>query len=135
MSKLTLSLLSVTTLIAAVLAYVFIPTHTRLGGQVVDKPVGETLVFQGYKLISTEPKDGKLHHYFLLSPGGEISDAAPFLVTSDPFAQIKISGENKLQLNVNGRVKALDNDLWIENIDGTVTHWLVSANVKHVRAH
>lgn len=135
MSKFKLSFLSIVVLVAAVFAYVFVPTHTRLGSEVINKPVGEQLQFMGYKLVSTDPKDGKLHHYFLVSQGSRVENSEPFLVTSDPFAQIAISGDNTLQLNVNGRVKALNNDLWVENQDGTVTHWLISATVKHIRAH
>ncbi|MDN3684831.1 hypothetical protein QW180_19690 [Vibrio sinaloensis] len=43
MSKLKLSLLGALVVIAALLAYVFIPTHVRLGSKITNQEVGEKL--------------------------------------------------------------------------------------------
>lgn len=135
MSKLKTILSTLFILLILGAAWLLIPTHTRLGSEIVNKPVGESLEFKGYKLLSTEPKEGKLHHYFLVGTGQDVKDVEPFLVTSDPFAKITFVTDDKLQLQVKGRVTLLNNDLWIENSDGTVNHWLISAQIQHTRAH
>lgn len=135
MSKIKLSILSLFTITALILAWLFIPTHTRLGSEITNSNVADALEFKGYKLHSTEPKDGKLHQYYLISKGQHIEDTEPFLITSDPFAKLTHIEGNQLQLHVSGRVKSLNNDLWIETQDGKVNHWLISVQIKHTRAH
>lgn len=133
MSKLKLSILGIIVAIAAIMAYVFIPTHVRLGTQITDQAVGSDYKLVGYKAISTKPQDGKLNHYFLIPSNGTIDDVEPFLITSDPFITVGKVVDNKLTLNVRGRVKHFDNDLWVEKGDGKVEHWFISADISYIR--
>ncbi|NOH80395.1 hypothetical protein F0231_11665 [Vibrio sp. RE86] len=133
MSKFKLTIGAAVIAISLVLAWVFIPTHVRLSSEVLNKPVGDGFKVLGYKAMSTEPKDGKLLHFFLIDEDSSIKDVEPFLITSDPFIKVEATDENKLSLTINGRVKHLDNDLWVERPDGTVIHWFISADVKYVR--
>ncbi|MCZ4292653.1 hypothetical protein [Vibrio sinaloensis] len=129
--KLSLSILIIT--IALVLAWVFIPTHVRLGNEILNQSIGDGYKLVGHKAISTDPQAGKLNHFFLIDQSASVSDSEPFLITSDPFITVTKVDDNKLSLLINGRVKFLDNDLWIERPDGTVQHWYVSANINYVR--
>ena len=133
MSKAKLSFLSVIVALGVLLAYAFIPTHVRLGQEVINQPIGDGFQIVGYKAISTEPADGKLNHYFLLAQGESVKDAQPFLISSDPFIRVESVVDNKLDITIVGRVKTFDNDLWITKADGTAHHWLISATIKYVR--
>ncbi|WP_306439761.1 hypothetical protein [Vibrio japonicus] len=133
MSKLKLSIALLIIAVCALFAYVFIPTHVRLGSEIINKPINDQYRLVGYKAISTEPKDGKLNHYFLLSTNQTTEGNEPFLISSDPFIKIIEIKDNKLTLSVKGRVKHFDNDLWVEKADGKVEHWLISANIRFVR--
>ena len=133
MSKAKLSFLSVIVALGVLLAYAFIPTHVRLGQEVINQPIGDGFQLVGYKAISTEPADGNLNHYFLLAQGESVKDAQPFLISSDPFIRVESVVDNKLDITIVGRVKTFDNDLWITKADGTAHHWLISATIKYVR--
>lgn len=133
MSKLKLSLGMVGVAVALLLAYVFIPTHVRLGSEILNQPVGEGFQLIGHRAISTDPQDGKLNHFFLIDQASSVSEAQPFLITSDPFIKVSNVDDNKISLIINGRVKSLDNDLWVERPDGTVQHWYISAKINYIR--
>lgn len=133
MSKLKISLGVALVTVALVLAWVFIPTHVRLSSEILNQPVGEGFKLIGHKAISTKPEDGKLNHFFLIDENSSVKDATPFLITSDPFIKVSQTDENKLSIKINGRVKQLDNDLWVERADGTVQHWFISAQINYVR--
>lgn len=133
MSKVKFSIGALFIAAILVLAWVFIPTHVRLSSEILNKPVGEGFKLVGYKAISTKPQDGKLNHYFLIDADASAKDATPFLISSDPFIKFEQTDETKLSVTINGRVKQLDNDLWVERSDGTVQHWLISANINYVR--
>ena len=133
MSKLKLSFGLVVLAVTLVLAWVFIPTHVRLGSEILNQPVGEGFQLVGHKAISTDPQDGKLNHYFLIDQTTSVKDAQPFLITSDPFIKVAKVDDNKISLTINGRVKHLDNDLWVERPDGTVQHWYISTVINYIR--
>lgn len=133
MSKLKLPVALLIIAVCALLAYVFIPTHVRLGSEIINKPLNDHYRLVGYKAISTDPKDGKLNHYFLLPINQTIESNEPFLISSDPFIKIIEVKDNKLTLSVKGRVKHFDNDLWVEKADGKVEHWLISADIRYIR--
>tara|TARA_Y100001960_G_C14763361_1_gene875415 strand:+ start:1675 stop:2076 length:402 start_codon:yes stop_codon:yes gene_type:complete len=133
MSKLKLSIFGTIVAVAAIMAYVFIPTHVRLGTQITEQAVGNDYKLVGFKAISTKPQDGKLNHYFLIPSNGTIDDVEPFLITSDPFLSVGKVVDNKLTLTIRGRVKHFDNDLWVEKDDGKVEHWLISADISYIR--
>lgn len=133
MSTFKLSLSGLVVAIAALLAYVFIPTHVRLGAEITNQTIGENYRLVGYKAISTKPQDGKLNHYFLIAQDASVEDTDPFLITSDPFLTVDNVSDNKLSLNIKGRVKHFDNDLWVEKGNGKVEHWYISANINYVR--
>ncbi|NOI27775.1 hypothetical protein [Vibrio coralliilyticus] len=133
MSKVKLSLLTLIAALGLLLAYVFIPTHVRLGQEIINQPIGDGFQLVGYKAISTEPADGKLNHYFLVAQGESVKDTQPFLISSDPFIRVEGVVDNKLDITIVGRVKAFDNDLWITKADGTAHHWLISATIKYIR--
>ena len=133
MSKLKLSFLVIIVAVAALLTYVFVPTHVRLGSEVLNKPINEQYTLLGYKAISTEPSDGKLNHYFLVPVNTTVEDVEPFLISSDPFIKVESVKDNKLSLSIKGRVKHFDNDLWVEKPNGKVEHWLISADIRYIR--
>ncbi|TFH89846.1 MULTISPECIES: hypothetical protein [Vibrio] len=133
MSKLTLSIGAIVSAISVLLAWVFIPTHVRLSSEILSKPIGNGFQIVGYKALSTKPEDGKLNHFFLIDSNGDVKDAEPFLITSDPFIQFETTDENKLSLTVKGRIKHFDNDLWVEREDGTVQHWFISVDAEYTR--
>ncbi|WP_117233056.1 hypothetical protein [Vibrio maerlii] len=133
MSKLKLSILTLLLVAAAGLAYVFIPTHVRLSSEILNKSIGDGFKVVGYKAVSTEPKDGKLNHFFLIAEGSDVKDAEPFLITSDMFIKVERTSEeeNKLKVELKGRVKAFDNDQWITKPDGSVHHWFLSLDAEY----
>ncbi len=133
MSKIKTTLILLSVLIAALLAYVFIPTHVRLGSEVINQPINDQYTLVGYKAISTEPKDGKLNHYFIVATNQSVEGTEPFLISSDPFIKVTNIEDNKLTLSIQGRVKHFDNDLWVEKPNGSVEHWLISANIGYIR--
>ncbi len=133
MKKLFLVSTLVLAAVIAVAAYVFIPTHVRLSTEILNKSVGDGFKLVGHKVISTEPKDSKLNHYFLIAEDTDVPDAEPFLITSDPFIKAVETSEtaNKLKIELKGRIKAFDNDLWVKKSDGTVHHWLLSIDAQY----
>lgn len=133
MSKVKLSILGFIAVLGALMAYVFIPTHVRLGPEITNQPVGDSYKLVGYKAISTKPQDGKLNHYYLIPADETIEDVEPFLISSDPFIRVGKVVDNKLSLTIKGRVKHFDNDLWVEKNDGKVEHWLISAQIDYIR--
>lgn len=133
MSKIKTTLILLLVLVAALLAYVFIPTHVRLGSEIINQPLNDQYTLVGYKAISTEPKDGKLNHYFIVATNQSVEVTEPFLISSDPFIKVTNVEDNKLTLSIQGRVKHFDNDLWVEKPNGSVEHWLISANIGYIR--
>lgn len=133
MSKLKVTLAVFLLTIAMVIAWVFIPTHVRLGKQILSQPIGDGFLLVGHKAISTDPQAGNLNHFFLIDQSNSVKDAKPFLITSDPFIKVENVDDNKVSLTINGRVKYLDNDLWVERPDGTVQHWYISTTINYVR--
>ncbi|MBN3494682.1 hypothetical protein [Vibrio neptunius] len=133
MSKAKLIIIIFISALSLLLAYVFIPTHVRLGQEIVNRPIAEGVQLVGYKATSTDPKDGKLNHYFLLAQGQSAKETQPFLITSDPFIRVESVVDNKLYITITGRVTTFNSDLWITKTDGTAHHWLISANIKYIR--
>lgn len=119
--------------ITALLAWVFIPTHETLGQQVSEQALNEDFTLVGHRLHSTDPDAGKQFAYFVLADGVEVDGQTPFLITSDPFVRMTLSGEHTLMLTVHGRIYQYHNDLWVTQADGTLHHWYVSANAEYVR--
>lgn len=133
MSKIKIAFVALILICAAVAAYVFIPTHTTLGKQVLSLPVGDNLTLVGYKSYSTERKLDKLNQYFLIANGSDVTQAEPFLTTSDQFLRLKTVKDNTLALTINGRIESFRNDLWIEKPDGTFEHWLISIEARYLK--
>ncbi len=133
LNKPLISLLSLVVATALLLTYVFVPTHVRLGKEILNLPINDSYVLLGYKAMSTEPKDGKLNHYYLVSKDLGIADAEPFLISSDPFIRLIDVKENKIKIAVVGRVKHFDNDLWVSKPDEKVEHWFISADIDYTR--
>ncbi|CAE6934456.1 hypothetical protein ACOMICROBIO_GDFFDHBD_02817 [Vibrio sp. B1REV9] len=116
-----------------VLAWVFIPSHETMGSKTLEEALNDNYTLIGHRIHSTDPDAGNMFGYFVVSKGQNTEDLEPFLVTSDQFIRMEKTGENTLALTVNGRIYRYHNDLWVQKPDGTLQHWLISANASYVR--
>ncbi len=116
-----------------VLAWVFIPSHETVGAQTLEEALNDNYTLVGHRIHSTDPDAGNMFGYFVVYKGASTDDLEPFLVTSDQFIRMEQTGDNTLALTVNGRIYRYHNDLWVENPDGKLQHWFVSATAKYVR--
>ncbi|WP_162048431.1 hypothetical protein [Vibrio taketomensis] len=133
MSKLKITVISLFVIACAVAAWVFIPTHTTVGRQISETPVGENMTLVGFKVISTEKKLNMLNQYYLIANGTEIDDQEPIITTSDQFLLVENVKDNTFKLSVKGRIEQYRNDAWVEKSDGTVEHWFISLDSSYIR--
>ncbi|MGR5236332.1 hypothetical protein [Vibrio alfacsensis] len=133
MKKFTQAMLLLLVISIGVLAWMFIPSHETIGQKTLEEALNDNYNLVGHRIHSTDPDVGNMFGYFVVSKGGSIEDAEPFLVTSDQFIRMEQTGENTLSLTVTGRIYRYHNDLWVTKTDGKLQHWFVSATANYVR--
>lgn len=133
MKKILLALAIALLAIVALLAWVFIPTHERIGPQTNEIDLNDEFSISAHRIVSTDPDVGSKFAYFVVSDAVNIEDQEPFLVTSDQFAKVSVTGEQTLQAVVNGRIYQFHNDLWVERENGQLWRWYVSLEANYVR--
>jgi hypothetical protein len=133
MKKIFLSVTALLAALIALLAWVFIPNHERLGPQTNIVTLSDEFTVQAYRVLSTDPDANSKFAYFIVAGEHPVDEKAPFLVTSDQFAKVTVTGGQTIHISLRGRVHQFHNDVWADKGNGQLARWFVSLDANYTR--